>query len=1448
MDTGAERCFADAKAFCWHRKDKNLGYVAGVAGRLPVVGHGFCAEMIEGTREDGRSVVLLVIFYAQHCPDLPCQPRSGDAFAFAGIKQTVELSPGAAVTTMTLSHTAADGTRHDSVCDRQGQLFVARLRRVATSSEVAAFCPVDQLRNMTIVLHDTAPEAPLRRLNTSVRTSATATTTQALYVSRVLFSTAFQNLHATMGGADKEATIRMLQTWETQELAVGQPTQRTRCSRRDAELVRQASIHASARASPLRPVDTPEMRAHVGSEPVKYRLGGDIGLDHPGGLLPVSQSGHKHPHIILDFGTDSVHVTVHKTKHPTEIVAALGEASRRWELDWDLTSHNFNADTRLYHDDATCHQGECLAAVTNAGFQDRPACPCAKYTAQTGRIEKQCHVVASRARFNLWLAVPACKLHGVRVRSFWPQAFLCSGGQGDLVPDRAGRAAKERRTGVPVTRAACLRAQPTHFFGEGTRAVDKATRSRIGDKTEMETGNTTLADRGDIVYYLYTDQAGRWMVYSFTERRILPCINVTWHATCAPPPPPSLPAPDLDMVDWEKVSKQRALAAHVLVDPLEEAALPLLSTLSALTAAIDMENNPHASQPEDVFAVPTDDNDSDSRSLLAAVAIALEDIPDKDLTVASTVAFAHLASVRACMATAAPDATTTVTTTGGACPPDHPPTGGHVPLQFACPASSDGSTAPPTGMGAAAARRLIANLSVDPATPAAVPGGGDVCALRAEVFAACEKGRFHKSAEPFLPEFGGVSNETKMLQLAGNYALMQSSSGLHIIDITDIDALVAAKEQLDPREKVIDLVSHDDLRIAKSDGVPMPKNIEIALKGPFGSYWQKAHEKELSSFKEGVTFTRCRKSHLPKGARVCSLMMVLDRKYNDLKHPTRPGLISRLKCRLVVLGHRLDRKEGEVTASTMPRLPSVRLLDHIAVKADLATYSADVACAFLEGRLGELDQDIYVKLPPYLQPLFMSPDGEPEHWHLRRSCHGLRTASHCWQATLNDFLLRTDKDSARWCPLPLKRSQHESCLCFLDTTQLIFAPECEGLRTSLVGPPATESGICREQRDRLAAMRFCFQIFVDDSRVHCSRGDATGSATPTKDTGAVLNDLFMLSHSKVFTVTGGRTDLHADGAPPEEYLKMLIEYKRQNGFIRSIWNQDAALRKFLKANGAENFKKAPDAPMDKEQAKLISKDNMPKTDEAKDAIVADLIATRTIPAGCTYATVCTEYRSQVASANWFACSSYPMLSYAVSRLSVQMHAPTAVAVRAMKRLLRFMTTLDGKHLHYRRGETDDIILTGQSDASLGDADYGRSQFGWTCSLDDRTSAVFDWRSGKTALTIVSTCGTELYALSELARSIIGWRMLIAELGFPIIGPTTVYTDSTSAMINANHYATQSKSRSVRLRSWFVRECVVRSELKVCWRSGKELHADGLTKATSAIDYQRQQDEAHGIIR
>ena len=134
-----------------------------------------------------------------------------------------------------------------------------------------------------------------------------------------------------------------------------------------------------------------------------------------------------------------------------------------------------------------------------------------------------------------------------------------------------------------------------------------------------------------------------------------------------------------------------------------------------------------------------------------------------------------------------------------------------------------------------------------------------------------------------------------------------------------------------------------------------------------------------------------------------------------------------------------------------------------------------------------------------------------------------------------------------------------------------------------------------------------------------------------------------------------------------------------------------------------------------------------------------------------------------------------MLSFAVSRLSIQMSKPTAVAFRALKHLLRHMVGLKGKYLTYYQGDGR-INLTGQSDASLGDdISSGRSQYGWTCALDDGLSAVTDWKSGKTVSTIISTMGTEIYALSELARSIVGWRSLLSELRLLPEGPSVVYT-------------------------------------------------------------------------
>ena len=1478
VDSGAEQCFThDMTSFVEYAASSDMGYVTGVGGRLPIRGSGLMAELIT-CDTPGRA--LLVLLPCQHCPGLNCRSRSSDSLALAGVDQTMSTC-GQGTTAMYLTHTDASGTTHVSTCDTRGRLHATRhVDRKISTAEARHFFPEMPKRGGTVVVTITAG-GQLRRFEPGPEERSSSALPAGLVLGTdptVLLTRGFQDLHIRMGGVSQEATIRSLKKWEEQEIAVGQTTQRTRYSRTDERAVQDAMRLARAKRSPLKPVDTPEMRQHVGSEARPFKLGSHVGGDHPGSKMPAGYDGSLHVHLWMEFSTDSVYVGTHKSKHPTTVLEDLGKAARKWGLDWDLSSHNFaklaqGEQVRVYTDDATCHKGEFLSHLNHAGYEKITAYPGTK-TAHTFRVEQKIYTISLMARTNLYMAIPLCRKNDLRVRAFWPAAFKLAACQADYVPGKDGKCSRERRTGIPVTRNEFDRGIPAHFFAPGTHCMPRDTRSRRGHTTDVETGNTTITPRGERVVFLHPDDSGRHVVFSLDTRRVFTSMHVTWHATCAPPPPSGSQPSGLETADWEQVRQNRALAAlspeeH---DPFKVAPLPQLHPLTALSALIDMEDE---IDPTGDFTVPLDDDTPGNAALVAAAAAAAVCSVDKDLSVIAAVANtaqALLAGTAGASRTRPTLSSSTADVGSGGAQDAQPTlsssapdvaTGGERPQATGSrrprrtppskPSSGTHSTAgPTTGTGARAAAAVAAaaarRTGGDEST-----AGEDVHALRAEVLQAYTDGKFWQSDEPFLPEYGSVSDESRIAcvngedQVSGQYALMQSSRGLHIIDATSIEALVSATVQDDPGETKIDLVSYDDLRIAKEDNVPIPKNLQRALDGPYGKYWAKAFAKELSAFVEGVTFTRCRKRDVPRDARVCRLMCVLDRKYHG--EGPRAGQVSRLKVRMVVLGHLLPVLEGESTKSSMPRLPTVRLLDHIGIKKDLFCFSADVACAFLSGKL-EAD-DIYVALPKFLQPSYRTPEGEDELWHLKRACCGLRQASNAWENTLVQFLLSTDPDPARHCNLPLKRSQHDASLYYLDNNKLQFDTKYTALRAELVGPPSLDPAQRAEQQERLATIRFYFLIFVDDSRVYCS--DTWGSVprrdgvATTTESGAVLNDMFMARYSSVFTITGGRRDLHDPAAPPEEYLKMLIKYSRLNGCLRSTWSQDLALRKFLLSNSADKIKNAVKSPMDPDVARLITKEAMPSDDRERARELADLQSTSSVPANFAYSDVCTQYRSQVASANWFACSSYPMLSYAVSRLSVQMHAPTAVAVRAMKRLLRFMTSLDGVHLHYRRGETSDIVLTGQSDASLGDSDYGRSQFAWTCSLDDRTSAVFDWRSGKTALTIVSTMGTELHALSELARSIVGWRMLLDELGYPVAGATVVYTDSTSAMLNANHHSTHSKSRSVRLRSWYVRECVTRGEVKVCWRSGDELHVDGLTKATQPVKFQRQMAEAHGIV-
>ena len=1444
VDLGAEHCLEwDVTKFFQFAKTEGLGCIQGVGGTSsPIIGHGYVGEWV---KTDNGSL-MLVVFYARCVPSVKYRLRSGYTLATSGIKQETELH-GSTVRTR-LINTDADGRTHHSTCVPVGRLFATRhlgtisptqARRLGiearchtqvhaasatggheTTGPPEATTNATEQRPQTRIFEaatatggygDTPPPAATTntmewRPQTRAPASATATgghhdtgpselnAYQYHGSSAALLTLPFQRLRAATGGATAPACAKLLHKWDSQEVAVGQRTQRSKMSHRDTEEVRRAVALARAKIKPLRAVDTPAMQQHVGAIPAPLRFGAVVGGDGCGGNFGVSIDGKSYIHIWQEMSTGSLHVSTEATKQAACQLRSVREAARHWDLPWNF-SENANAGITICHDNSTSYEGVFKRQTARWGMENRYAYTYAKGKAFTPAIEKANGTIADRIRTNLVLAEPACRREGLVVVNFTSPAALAAGVQHDIScvgPD--GKVPWERRKQREMTRNEFLRYQPTHFFGEGTAAVPapvrvkpkRATASTIGSR------NKTLADRGERVAFMYTDNSDRWMVYGFTSKRIYPSMSVTWDINT----PNALgkvniaTSQDLDMVDWDKVALQRRhLDPHRRTNPMLRRTYPQLNTLTAISRAIDNDCSTE-------FAVPLDGmNGNDKTALVAANAAAIQHDPEHDMGRACTAAF--MATNTVADAKIGIQTADAGTATAGSLTADH-------------------------GCNATVVTTMSSSNHPEP----------DISELRSEVFALYASGAYHQGAGAFMAEAGGVGNESDLVDMcdAGRYALMRCTDGLHVLDTQGIDALVAKTEQPDPREQSIDAVSYDALRITKQQNLPVPKSITRALQGEYGRYWLKAWEKEIGSFHETYTYRRVLESNIKRGSRRVRMMVVLSRKYNP------DGTLARLKCRAVVLGHLLPKREGEVTSSSMPRLPLVRLLDHVAMKLGLQCFAGDLGTCFLEGELTPEDSDIYVIVPKFMQEAdpakwFHPSTGEPYAMHLLKSCYGLRTAAADWERTRDKYCLGRNATPADNSRIPLLRSSHDASLYYLDKDKLCNDPNFADLRQQLVGPPAPDAAALTMQHNTLRSQVFWYLIYTDDHRCYT--------------TSSKMNSIWMAGYSTRFTVTGGRVDVHDNGVP-EEYLGMMIEYTRVNGRLRSQWSCDPSLEKFLREHKADKLH-ATDAPMNPDTARLITKDAMPRTDVDKQRELEELKATKIIPDDWTYDQLATNFRSITAGGNWYACTVYPLLSFCVSRLSTQMAAPTATAYRAAKKLLRHMRGLTGKHLRYQCGESADINLVGQSDASLGDSDEGRSQFAWTMQLDERVSAVFDWKSGKTAYTIISTMGTELYALSELARSCRGWQMLLEEIGVNLNGPAVIYTDSTSALLNASQHTTHSKSRAVRLRSWFVREAVDQGVIKVLWRSGNDLHVDGLTKAKPGPAHQRQQNEAMGYF-
>jgi hypothetical protein len=199
-----------------------------------------------------------------------------------------------------------------------------------------------------------------------------------------------------------------------------------------------------------------------------------------------------------------------------------------------------------------------------------------------------------------------------------------------------------------------------------------------------------------------------------------------------------------------------------------------------------------------------------------------------------------------------------------------------------------------------------------------------------------------------------------------------------------------------------------------------------------------------------------------------------------------------------------------------------------------------------------------------------------------------------------------------------------------------------------------------------------------------------------------------------------------------------------------------------------------------------------------------------------------EYQSCLGEVGWLANRTCPALLATYSKLGRAAHRPSELLLQecisciahaasdADMHALVFSPALDPHPVFYC------------------DADFARhrSQSGW-CGYMANSCVVAASKAQKCIC--LSTCESELVALSACTCDAMWLRQLLAELGFPPPGPTPIFCDNTAAKQVAENPVAAKQLKHVARRHFFVQDAVAALEVTVCSVSSQANLADLYTK-------------------
>ena len=164
----------------------------------------------------------------------------------------------------------------------------------------------------------------------------------------------------------------------------------------------------------------------------------------------------------------------------------------------------------------------------------------------------------------------------------------------------------------------------------------------------------------------------------------------------------------------------------------------------------------------------------------------------------------------------------------------------------------------------------------------------------------------------------------------------------------------------------------------------------------------------------------------------------------------------------------------------------------------------------------------------------------------------------------------------------------------------------------------------------------------------------------------------------------------------------------------------------------------------------------------------------------------------------------------------------------MKRIFRYLLGTKKLELVYG-GESRGIVGYVDADGAL--QEHRRAISGYIFMVD---GGAVSWSSKKQELVTLSTTEAEYVTQTHAAKEAVWLCHLLMELFGPMEGPTTLFSDSKSAIALAQDSHYHARTKHIDIRYHFIRYIIEAGTIKLVYCSTDNMTADTLMKALPSV--------------